>query len=194
MLPTRIFQESPFKALKLLVAILAPIFLFFAFLVLSEETPQITSNGLNKSAQLLAILGGVSGGVFLLTFLILSFQARKTLKCDYERCEILQKNFWSTVGFLTQFKWIEVTDSNIVEQELEIDGSYVSVYTFAVKTEHGQINLLDLKTSSKNNIQGLINYVNKATPNLKYIWIKDSEIGSRLAVDSIYGYSKVGRN
>lgn len=194
MLPTRVFRESPFKALKLLGIILGPIFLFFILVVFSDETPQITSNGLNKSAQLLAILGGVFCGTFLFTFLILSFQARKALKCDFEGCEILQKNFWRTVGFLTQFKWKEVRDSNIIEQQLEVESGYVSVYTFAVETGNGQINLLELKTSTKNNIQGLIDYVNQSTPHLKYIWVKDSEVGSRLAVDSIYGYSKVGRN
>ena len=194
MLPTRIFQESPFKALKLLVAILAPIFLFFAFLVLSEETPQIASNRLNKSAQLLAILGGVFGGVFLLTFLILSFQARKTLKCDFEGCEILERNFWTDVGFFNQFKWSEATDTNIVEKNYETSEGVISGYTFVAETERGQIDLLELKTSSKKNIAGLINYVNKATPHLKNIWIKDADVGSRLAVDYIYGFSKVGRN
>lgn len=194
MLPTRIFSESPFKALKIFAGILGPIFLFFAIIIISDETPGMTSQGLNKSAQFLLIILSIFSGLFLLTFLVLSFQARKTLKCDYEGCEIVLKNVWRDVGFLTQFKWSEIKDTNIFEQDVEVSEGVVTIYSFAAENKDGHINLLDLKTSSKKNIEGLIDYVNKATPHLKYIWVKDAEVGSRLAVDSVYGYSKVGRN
>lgn len=194
MLPTRIFRESPFKALKIFGAILGSILLFFTIVIFSDELPQITTAGLNKSAEALVILGGIFLGFSLLVFVVLSFQSRKILKCDYEGCEILDANFWNTTGFFNQFKWSEVKDTNIIEKDVEVSDGVVTIYTFAAENKDGHINLLDLKTSSKKNIEGLIYYVNKATPHLQHIWVKDADVGSRLAVDSVYGYSKVGRN
>lgn len=194
MLPTRIFQESPFKALKILAIILVPIFLLFAIMSFSDETPRMTNNGLNKSALLLVIMSGVFGVTFLITFLTLSFQTRKTLKCDFEKCEIMERNFWTDVSFCNEFRWDELKDTNIIEKEFSTSDGIISIYTFTAETKDKQHDLLDLKTSSKKNIEGLINYVNKAAPHLKYIWVKDVNVGSRLAVDSIYGYSKVGKD
>lgn len=193
MLETKIFSESPFKALKILLVILGPIFLLFAILVSIDEMPQITPNGLNNSANLLVIFFLVFGAFVLLTFLILSFQKRKTLKCDFEGCEILERNAWQDVGFLTKFKWSDVKDTNIIENDAEVSEGVVTIYTFTAETQNGQINLLDLKTSNKQNIEGLINYFNKATPHLKYIWVKDKNVGNRQAIFSTYGYTKVVR-
>lgn len=193
---TKIFRESPFKALKMLGILFGAIFLFFTYITFSDEMPQINADGLNSSASVLLILLGVFGGFMLLTFLILSFQYRKILKCDFEGCEIMESTFWDKNGLpITGFKWHEVKDTTIIETELDVpDGGIVSIYNFAVETDEKQINLLELKTSSKNNIEGLINYINKATPHLKYVWLKDKKVGNRLVIDSVYKYSKVARN
>lgn len=192
---TQIFRESPFKALKIMGILLGAASLFFIYTAFSNEMPQIKADGLNFSALLLVIQLGVFGGFMLLTFLILSFQRRKTLKCDFEGCEVMESTFWDKNGLpITGFKWHEVKDTTIIETEIDApEGGIVSVYTFAVETGKGQINLLELKTSSKKNIQGLINYVNKSTPHSKYVWIKKSEVGNRLVINSVYGYSKVAR-
>lgn len=192
---TQIFRESPFKALKLLGILLGAVALFFTYIAFSDETPKITENGLNNSAFLLVLQLGIFGGFMVLTFLILSFQYRKTLKCDFEGCELTESTFWDKNGLpITGFKWHEVKDTAIIETEIDApEGGIVSVYNFAVETNRGQTNLLELKTSSKKNIEGLINYVNKATPHLKYVWVKNKETGNRLVMDTKYGYSKVSR-
>lgn len=193
---TKIFRESPFKGLKILGIILSAVSLFFIYIAFSKEMPQITADGLNFSAFLLVMQLGIFGGFMLLTFLILSFQYRKTLKCDFEGCEVMESTFWDKNGLpITGFKWHEVKDTAIIETEIDApEGGIVSVYTFAVETGKGRINLLELKTSSKKNIQGLINYVNKSIPHLKYVWVKNANVGNRLVIDSAYGYSKVARN
>ncbi len=194
MLPTKTFRESPFKALKILGIILGVIFLFFAFVAFSDDMPRMTADGLNKQAFLLVILTTIFGGVMLLTFLILSFQTRKIIKCDFEGCKVLQANFWQTNGFSDHFKWNNVTDTNIVEKLINLRGEgAVSIYSLVAETNKGQIDLLDLKTSTQSNIEGLIDYVNKATPHSKYVWIKDKNSENPTAIDSVYGFSKVAR-
>lgn len=194
MLPTKIFRESPFKALKILGLILGGIYLLLVFLLISDEIPRMTAAGLNDSAFLLVILAIVFAGAMVLTFLILSFQLRKTVKCDFEGCEISQANYWQSSGSSEYFKWSDVRDTKIVE---EIDDAFresaVSIYTFVAETNTGQFDLLEFKTSTKRNIEGLINYVDQATPHSKYVWIKDENIGNRTAIDSVYGFSKIAR-
>ncbi len=194
MLETKIFRESPFKALKILGLILGGIFLLFAFMLISDEMPGMTAAGLNNSAYFLVIITGVFAGVMLLTFLILSFQRRKIVKCDSDGCEIFKVNYWQSGGTSQYFKWNDLTDANIVEKlhNVRVEGA-VSIYTFVAETGDGQFDLLDFKTSTKRNIEGLINYVNRATPHSKYIWIKDENIENRPAINSVYGFSKVAR-
>lgn len=195
MLRTRIFRESPFKALKILGIIFGGILLFFAFVFLSDEMPRWTADGLNKQAFALVLITSIFGGIMLITFLALSFEARKLIKCDFEGCEILEANFWQTVGFANEFKWSDVKDTQIVEKQIDIaEGGIVSIYTFVAQTPKGAINLMDFKTSSRKNIEGLINFVNQATPQTKYVWIKDAAAENPAAVESVYGFSKIARD
>lgn len=194
MLPTKIYKESPFKALKIMGIIFGPIFLLFAAVIISDEMPGMNGGELNSSAFILLSMAGIFGGFFLLTFLILSFQHRKTIKCDFNGFEVLETNYWQTGGISDQFKWNEVTDTNIVENLHDVgEGGVVSVYTFVAETDRRQVNLLDLKTSTKSNIEGLINYVNEATPHSRYFWVKDKNVGNRQAIESVYGFTKVVR-
>lgn len=194
MLPTEIFRESPFKALKILGMIFGGIFLLFSVMFISDEMPRMTTAGLNNSAFALLILTAIFGGCLLLTFLILSFQCRKTIKCDFNGFEVLETNYWQTGGISDGFKWNEVTDTHIVEKLHEVgEGGVVSVYTFVAETDRRQVDLMDFKTSTKRNTEGLINYVNESTPHSEYFWVKDENVGNRLAIDSVYGYSKVSR-
>ncbi|HRH46335.1 MAG TPA: hypothetical protein PKY82_32115 [Pyrinomonadaceae bacterium] len=128
-----------------------------------------------------------------------SFESKKTLKCNFNGCLILKAEycFWQSPRHFGEFKWSEVTDINIVKTEEESfteGGGIINHYTFLVQTKDGAIDLMNLKMSSKHNIQGLINYVNEAAQQTKYIWVKDAEIENRLVIDSNYGYSKVARN
>lgn len=195
MLPTEIFRESPFKALKILGVILGGIFLLFSVMFISDEMPRMNAAGLNSSAYILLLMTGIFGGFLLLTFLILSFQYRKTIKCDFNGFEVLEINYWQMVRSSDQFKWNDVTDTHIIEKLHEVgEGGVMSVYTFVAETQKRQINLLDLKTSSKSNIEGLLDYFNKATPHSKYFWLKNKNIGNQQVINSVYGFSKVSRN
>lgn len=192
---TKIYKESPFKALKILGIIFGGIFLVSAALLISDEMPGMNGGKLNASAFALLLMPGIFGGGLLLTFLILSFQRRKTIKCDFNGFEVLETNYWQSGGISDQFKWSEVTDTNIVENLHDVgEGGVVSVYTFVAETDRRQVNLLDLKTSTKGNIEGLINYVNEATPHSKYFWVKDKNVGNHQVIESVYGFSKVSRN
>lgn len=195
MLPTEIFKESPFKALKILGVILGGIFLLLAVMLISDEMPRVTADGLNTSAFAMLLMMGIFGGCLLLTFLILSFQRRKTIKCDFNGFEISETNFWQSGGYAEQFKWNDVTDTNIIERvhDLGTEGA-VSVYTFIAETDQKQIDLLDLKTSTKKNIEGLLDYFNKAVPHSEYFWLKNKNVGNQQAIVSVYGFSKVSRN
>ena len=92
-----------------------------------------------------------------------------------------------------------MTDTKITESEVEgydSDGipETTTIRTFVVTTKDRTIDLMILKKIEKKNIEELINYVNKAVPQTKYIWVKDNEINNRLIIDSNYGYNKVARN
>ncbi len=186
------FSEDRFKGLKILLIILVPIILLFALMFLTMEQNE---NALSP-AEFLPIIGGVFLFFILLTFLILSLQRRKTVKCTPEGFRIQDSTFWSTSDSSELTKWSEVSDTNIALLEYELgtveDGT-LNHYSFHVETNEYSINLLDLKTSSKKTIRELINYVNNATPHLKNIWLPNSQIGNKQPLDSAYKFSKVAR-
>lgn len=199
MLETKIFTENPFKLLKLIGILFGIFILLMNFILFLVQKPQITDDGLNKSAAGIVIWWIIFICVLLVLFLMCSFESKKTLKCDFNRCQILIAKFcfWQSPRHLNEFKWSEVTDTNIVKIEEESfteGGGIINHYTFVVQTKDGASDLMNLKMSSKDNIQGLISYVNEAAQQTKYIWVKDAEIENRLVIDSNYGYSKVARN
>lgn len=199
MLETKIFTENPFKLLKLIGILFGIFILLMNFIMFLVAKPQITEDGLNKSAVGIVIWWITFILVLLVFFLMCSFESKKTLKCNFNGCEILKAEycFWQSPRHFGEFKWSEVTDTNIVRTEVESfteGGGIINHYTFVVQTKDGAIDLMDLKMSNKDHIQGLINYVNQAAQQTKYIWVNDAETENRLVIDSNYGYNKVARN
>jgi hypothetical protein len=199
MLETKIFTESPFKILKKIGIILGSCALFYIFVSFSNGMPQITDQGLNKPALMISVTLALFSGLMLIAFLACSFQRKKTLRCDFNGCEVLEAKFcfWQSTRPFGEFKWSEITDTNVVEKigEYYDDGILrtAKYYTFAVQTKDGAIDLMELNTSDKKNIEGLINYVNRAAAQTKYIWVKNLEMGNCVAIGSNYGYSKIER-
>ena len=199
---TKTFTENPFKSLKLIGSLFGIATLLISFIIFLVETPQITDDGLNRSAKFLIGWWIIFLFIMLVFFLIFSFESKTMLKCDSNGCEILKAKFgfWQSLRHFGEVKWDEITDTNIVKTETgryadgTADADTIQYYNFVVQTKDGTIDLMDLKMSSKDNIQGLINYVNEAAQQTKYIWVKDTETENRVVIDSNYGYSKVARN
>ena len=196
MLETKTFTENPFKVLKRIGIIFgSPAILLSLACFLSEKPLSTYTTNL-----MLATYGiVVSGSFILISSVICSFLSKTILKCDFNGCQILKSNFWQSPRHIDEFKWSEVTDTNITESEVEsYDGDGIpetmTLHTFVVTTKDRTIDLMILKKIEKKNVEELINYVNKAVPQAKYIWVKDVETNNRLIIDSNYGYSKVARN
>ena len=196
MLETKIFTENPFKALKRIGIIFgSPAILLSLACFLSEKPLSTYTTNLMLAASGIVI----SGSFILIAAVSCSFLSKTTLKCDFNGCQILTSNFWQSPRHIDEFKWSEVTDTKITESEVEgydSDGipETTTIRTFVVTTKDRTIDLMILKKIEKKNIEELINYVNKAVPQTKYIWVKDNEINNRLIIDSNYGYNKVARN
>ncbi len=184
------FSEDRFKGLKILLIILAPVIIFFAAILAFTEQPENAAD----LSEVLPIIFGVFLFFTLITFLILSFQKRKTVRCSPDGFEIENSTFWSSADSSEFVQWRDVADTDILESGFNTgDDGYVSVYSFCVEANDATINLLDLKTSSKQVIRQFIHFVNTATPHLKYIWLPNSQIENKEPIASACKFSKVVR-
>ena len=192
---TRTFSERTFFVLKVMTAICAAIFGFYALYVLVNGLPLFTpANDLSMEGVLLAIILG--GGIFtiLVTFLSLSFTPKKKVVCNAEGCEILVTTFWNSSPDSDSFRWNEVTDTNLIEAEVaKLDGGIVTTYFFEIEVGEQKKWLLNHKMTSKKTISELIELINEATPQLKYVWEKTADFGDRQVIVEVRKYSKVAR-
>lgn len=192
---THTFSERTFFVLKVMAAICAAIFGLYALYVIVNGLPLFTpANDLSVEGVLLAIILG--GGIFtiLVTFLSLSFTPKKQVACNEVGCIIQVGNFWNASRESDSFRWDEITDTNIVEAEVaKLDGGIITTYFFEIALGEQKKWLLNHKMSSKQTIGELIQLINDATPQLKYVWEKTADFGERQVIVDVQNYSKVAR-
>ena len=193
---TRTFSERTFFVLKVMAAICAAIFGFYALYVVVNGLPLFTpENDLSLEGVLLAVILGVGLFTLLVTFLALSVTPKRKVVCNPEGCEILVTNFWNTSPDFDSFRWNEVTDTNLIEAETKagVDGGIITTYFFEIEVGERKKWLLNHKMSSKKTISELIELINEATPQLKYVWEKTADFGDRQVIVEVQKYSKVAR-
>jgi hypothetical protein len=194
---THTFSENTFFILKVMAVICAAIFGFYALYIVINGLPLFTPEyNLSAEGFPLAVILGVGLFSVLVTFLALSVTPKRIITCNAEGCEILMTDFWNASRGFDSFRWNEVTDTNLIEAETDAgigDGGIVTAYFFVIEVGEQKKWLLNHKRSSKKTISELIELINEATPQLKYVWEKTADFSDRQLIVEVQKYSKVVR-
>jgi hypothetical protein len=182
---TKVFKESASRSLKIVSLVFLGIILLLAI--------PIAIDGF-KDLVFLLLIAGIFLFVLLITFLVTGFAGLKKLECNSIGCEISYSNFWKRYLHSDSFEWASVTDTNIEEICEEVGkGGIVCNYFFEVTLNDQQKRIWNLTMSSKKTTSELFDYINKATPHLKYIWEKTADFGKRQVIVQVDDYCKVAR-
>jgi hypothetical protein len=184
-LETKTFKENPFQAFKLLGLI------FFG--IIAALTALLALDGFKPWHWefILAISGALLVSLLISALVINFTSSKRKIVCSGESCEISSGGL-----FEREFRWSEVSDTNIVEEVQEISTpkrGTLSNYFFEVTVNGQAVRLLNLKQSSPTTTRELIDFVNHASPQVKYVWEKNGDFGNRQSLFEVKGYTKVAR-
>ena len=125
----------------------------------------------------------------LILFLAFSLIEKRTTTCDSNGFNVVSTNYWNSYHKTENFLWSEVTDSEIVK----VSGDGFEALFIEVTINQNTQRLLSLSLLSKTAFDSLIQFINKSTPHLPYIWKKKSEVGNDLVLVERLIYCKIAR-